>query len=168
MGVRLIGSLDVEALGRSLDEVMRRHEALRTTFPVVAGRPVQVMADAQSVALVEEDLSLLGEEEREAELRRLAAEEAKRPFDLAVGPLVRARLWRLGEEEHALLLTMHHIVSDGWSLGILTRELAALYGAFRAGCPSPLPDLSIQYADFASWQRDWLTGWKCSWRMRSA
>ena len=98
------------------------------------------------------------ESEREAEVGRLAIEEAQRPFDLARGPLLRVTLLRLGEEEHVGLLTMHHIVSDGWSTGILIREMAVLYEAFSGGRSSPLPELPIQYADFAHWQRQWLQG----------
>jgi amino acid adenylation domain-containing protein/non-ribosomal peptide synthase protein (TIGR01720 family) len=157
-GVRLLGPLDREALRRSLEEIVRRHEAVRTAFPAAGGRPAPVIDGAPRLSLDEVDLRQIDGPAREAEVRRLAAEEAERPFDLARGPLVRAKLWRLADEEHALLVTLHHIVADGWSVGILTRELAALYGAFRAGRPSPLPDLPIRYADFASWQRDWLTG----------
>src|SRR5262249_23745566 len=104
------------------------------------------------------DLSGLDGEKRENEARRLANEEGKRPFDLARGPLVRSALLRLSETDHVLLLTMHHIVSDGWSMGILSRELKSLYEAYHAGKPSQLPELPIQYADFAVWQREWLQG----------
>src|SRR5207245_7967781 len=104
------------------------------------------------------DLSDLDEPAREAEAQRRAAEEGRRPFDLSRGPLIRASLLRLGAQEHVLLVTMHHIVSDDWSVGVFVRELSALYGAFVEGRPSPLAELAIQYADFARWQRKWLGG----------
>jgi len=155
---RLQGSLDVAALEWSLNEIVRRHEVLRATFAVVDGRPAQVIAPEMRLTLPVEDLRGLPEAEQEAEVERWATEEAHHPFDLAQGPLLRATLLRLNEEEHVLLLTMHHIVSDGWSMGVFNRELAVLYEAFSAGEPSPLPELPIQYADFAVWQRGWLQG----------
>ena len=153
---RLTGRLNQEALERSLNEIISRHETLRTVFAVVDGRPVQVIAPTLTTTLSISDLRELPE--REARARRLATEEAQRPFDLARGPLLRTRLLRLGEEDHVLLLTMHHIVSDGWSAGVLFRELGVLYEAFVAGRPSPLEELPIQYADYAVWQREWLRG----------
>jgi Condensation domain/TubC N-terminal docking domain len=155
--LRLSGTLDAEALKRSLREIVSRHEALRTTFAVVDGEPVQVISPTMDTKLPVEDLSGLPQAEREAEAKRLALEEKRRPFDLERGPLVRTKLVRLDQEEHLLLLTMHHIVSDGWSLGVFWRELGALYEAFSRGEPSPLPELPIQYADYAVWQRQWLT-----------
>jgi len=158
----LTGPLNVTVLESSLSEIVRRHEALRTTFIAEEGRPAQVITPtivaggALSLAVV--DLSQLPEAEREAELWRLAAEAAQHRFDLARGPLLRVALLRWDEEEHMLLLTIHHIVFDLWSLGVFMRELAALYEAFSSGKPSPLPELPIQYADFASWQRQWLRG----------
>jgi len=156
--VRLTGPLDVAALEQSLNEVVRRHEALRTTFETVEGRPVQIIAPVLTVPLPVVDLGGLAETEREAEARRLAVEEAGWSFDLARGPLARAAALRLGKEEYVLLLNMHHIVSDGWSTGVFIQEMATLYQAFSAGQPSPLPELLIQYADFAIWQREWLQG----------
>ncbi|MDT5268376.1 MAG: hypothetical protein QOH49_562 [Acidobacteriota bacterium] len=156
--IRIAGRLDAAALGRILDEIVRRHESLRTSFASVGGSPVQVIAPASHLAPAVEELTTFADDEREVEVQRLAREEASRPFDLRESPLVRARLLRLGTEEHVLLLTMHHIVSDGWSLGVFARELAALYGAFTEGRPSPLPELSVQYADYAVWQRERLTG----------
>jgi amino acid adenylation domain-containing protein len=156
--IRLSGALDAGALQRSLGEIVSRHEALRTTFTAVDGEPVQVIAPSMDVELSTEDLSGLPQAEREARATRSAGEEARRPFDLERGPLVRARLLRLGEEEHLLLYTMHHIVTDGWSTGVFWRELGALYEAFSSGEPSPLVEPAIQYADFAVWQRGWLTG----------
>jgi len=158
VAVRLAGPLDVVALEESLSEVVKRHDALRTSFPVHEGHPVQVIAPAHRVPLPEVDLREFPAETREEEAARLASVEASRPFDLAQGPLFRAKLLRLGEEEHVLIVTMHHIVSDGWSIGILMRELAALYEAFRLGKPSPLPELPIQYADYSLWQHEWLRG----------
>ncbi|HEX5709303.1 MAG TPA: amino acid adenylation domain-containing protein, partial [Pyrinomonadaceae bacterium] len=156
--LRLRGALDVDALSMTLDEVVRRHESLRTTFPVIEGRPAQAISDAARLQLRLDDLSHLEGAAREARVRELTAEEAARPFDLARGPLVRASLLRLAEDEHVLLWTMHHIVSDGWSLGVLVAEVGALYEAYSNGRPSPLPELEIQYADFAVWQRGWLQG----------
>jgi amino acid adenylation domain-containing protein len=156
VALRLSGRLDQLALAQSLTEVVRRHESLRTTFAADGGRPAQTVRPSLDVEVPLVDLSELPAEEREAEALRRAAEEARRPFDLARGPLLRAGLVRLDAEEHLLLLTMHHIVSDGWSMGVLIREMAALYEAFTKGEPSSLPELTIQYADFAAWQRKWL------------
>ncbi len=155
---RLEGALDEAALERALGEIVRRHEALRTTFAEVDGSPVQVIASFEGFALPVEDLSDLSEADRGAVVRRRAGEEARQPFDLAAGPLVRAALLRLGTEDHVLLLSMHHIVSDGWSMGVLFRELSALYAAYREGGESPLPELPVQYADYAVWQREQLAG----------
>jgi amino acid adenylation domain-containing protein len=156
--MRLPGRLDVRTLERSLNEIVRRHEALRTTFAAVDGRPVQVIAATLSVELPVIELRGLPRALREGEAARLAGEEARRPFDLARGPLLRASLLRLDDTEHVLLLTLHHIVSDGWSMGVLFQELAALYDAYVRGGASPLPELPIQYADFAHWQRQRLQG----------
>src|ERR687886_738282 len=156
--VRLTGSLHVAALQQSLDEIVQRHEALRTTFAMVNGEPIQVIAPVLALTLPLVDLRELPQAQQEASVERLATEEAMRPFDLAQGPLLRATLLQLGQAEPVLLLVMHHIVSDGWSMGVLIRELAALYEAFSMGKPSPLPELPIQYADFAHWQRQWLQG----------
>src|SRR5262249_17351846 len=130
VALRLSGRLDRRAFAQSLAEVVRRHEVLRTTFPAAGGRHAQVIGPPQDLEARLVDLSALPAEEREAEALRRPAEEARRPFDLAHGPLLRAGLVRLSEEEHLLLLTMHHIVSDGWSMGVLIRETAALYEAF--------------------------------------
>jgi amino acid adenylation domain-containing protein len=155
---RFEGELDLPVLERSLNEIVRRHEALRTAFPVVDGSPVQKIAPELIIRLPQLDLSGLPPAEAEAEARRVAAAEAIRPFDLSRGPLIRAQILRRGAADHTLLATIHHIVLDGWSLGVLCRELATLYGAFAQGRPSPLGELSLQYADFAQWQRDWLRG----------
>ncbi|HYG65818.1 MAG TPA: amino acid adenylation domain-containing protein, partial [Thermoanaerobaculia bacterium] len=152
------GPLDSGVLARTLGEIVRRHEALRTAFAELAGEPVQVIQPARPFLLPVVDLSALPESVREDLARTLAAAETGRPFDLSRGPLMRALLLRLGEADHAVVLTMHHIASDGWSMGILVREVAALYPAFAAHRPSPLPELPVQYADFSVWQRSWLHG----------
>ena len=156
--IRLRGSLNLAALEQSLNEIVKRHESLRTTFAMVDGRPAQVIAPALTITLPVVDLRKLPETERETEVRRLVTEGAERPFDLSQGPLFRVALLRLGDEEHVGLLTMHHIVSDGWSTGILIREMARLYVAFSSGGSLSLPELPIQYVDFAHWQRQWLQG----------
>ena len=148
---RLKGILDVVALQWALQTIVARHESLRTTFAETEDTPVQVVAGSTSVPLPVVDLSRLPEPERE--LRRLAGKEARAAFDLEKGPLLRGQLLRLGPQEHMLLLTVHHIVSDGWSMGVLLKELAALYRAGVTGAPSPLPELPLQYADYAVWQR---------------
>jgi amino acid adenylation domain-containing protein len=156
--LRLVGSLNIAALEQSFNEIVRRHEVLRTSFTEVNGQPVQAIAPSLTLKIPVVDLQALPETERDAEVLRLAAQETQLPFDLAWGPLLRVTLLKLGLSEHVLLLTMHHIVSDAWSNGVFIRELAALYEAFCTGQPSPLPELSIQYADFAHWQRQWLQG----------
>jgi amino acid adenylation domain-containing protein len=155
---RLRGPLDPAALRRALTEAARRHEALRTRFPRVDGEPVQDVAAPAPVPLPCVDLARLPAEARERVAARLAPEETRRSFDLARGPLLRARLLRLGEDDHALLLTAHHLVFDGWSVGVLHGELAALYGAYAAGREPALPDLPVQYADYTLWQRGVLAG----------
>ncbi|MFL5540566.1 MAG: amino acid adenylation domain-containing protein, partial [Longimicrobiaceae bacterium] len=154
--LRLGGELDRAALRRALDAIVARHEALRTTFVEVEGEPVQRIAEESRFHLLEHDLG--GHPDAAAALRRLAAEEAGAPFDLEQGPLIRGRLVRLAEDDHVLLVTLHHIVSDGWSAGVLTRELGTLYAAFRRGEADPLPPLPVQYADYAAWQRKWVEG----------
>ncbi len=159
--MRLQGALDVAVLALALAEVVSRHEALRMVFlPPEAGddEPAQRVLAALAVAVPLLDLAALPPAAREAEARRLAAVEARRPFDLAGGPLLRAAVVRLASDDHILVLTLHHIVSDGWSLGVLVREVAALYAAFSQRLPSPLPPLAVQYADYAAWQRGWLRG----------
>ncbi|NMO13901.1 non-ribosomal peptide synthase/polyketide synthase [Pyxidicoccus fallax] len=158
VALRVEGRLDTTALERSLVELVRRHETLRTTFREDPQGPVQVIHSEATLSLPVMDLSALAEPERRAEALRLAREETLRPFNLSQGPLLRAALLRLGEREHVLLLTLHHIVSDGWSMGVVVREMATLYAAFTAGSSSPLPVLPVQYADFAAWQRGWLQG----------
>jgi amino acid adenylation domain-containing protein len=156
--LRLQGTLDVAALEHSLNEIVRRHEAPRTIFALHDEHPIQVITPAAPQTLPPVDLSDLPVTEREARARQIIAEDARRPFDLAHGPLWRAVLLRLDEHDHILLVTLHHIISDGWSIGVLIRELTALYRAFKAGQPSPLPELPVQYVDYAIWQRQWLSG----------
>jgi hypothetical protein len=155
--VRLAGKLDREALERSLEEIVRRHEALRTTFPLQgdgSGSPYQAIAPAAALKLASEDLADLPEQEREAVVLQRVEEEVRRPFDLERGPLFRAHLLRLHASDHVLSLNFHHAICDGWSMGVFTRELKQLYEAFSQARPSPLPDLPIQYADYALWQRE--------------
>ncbi|HEY9810874.1 MAG TPA: amino acid adenylation domain-containing protein [Halomicronema sp.] len=156
--VRLKGVLNVPAFKQSFQEIIKRHEALRTTFKSVEGKPVQVITSSFNFTLPILDLRHLSKAEKEAEAMRLADEEVRQGFDLTKLPLLRLNLLQLDDTEYLLLLTIHHIVADGWSLGILVRELAALYEAFCAGQPSPLPEISLQYADYAVWQRNWLQG----------
>ena len=156
--ILISGPLDVKALELSLNEIVRRHEVLHTVFDTVRGLPVQRVAPFTPISLRSVNLSDVPQEERSSTLTRLSAEERQQPFDLSRGPLIRALLVVLGEQEHALLLTLHHIVSDGWSMGVLCREMQALYDAFASGAPMPLPALPIQYADFAVWQREHLQG----------
>jgi amino acid adenylation domain-containing protein len=162
ISLRLRGPLDIRALGSALAELERRHEALRTTFEFAGegeeDAAVQLVGSPSGLPLHIIDLRCLPPEAREAEMLRRARAEAGRPFDLARGPLVRAILLAAGEEEHALILNQHHIICDGWSLGVLVREMSALYGAFSHRLPSPLPMLPVQYADFAVWQRRLLSG----------
>ncbi|WP_163867071.1 non-ribosomal peptide synthetase, partial [Myxococcus eversor] len=156
--LRLEGTLELSALQRAFEALVLRHEALRTTFQAEGDEPWQVIHPAAIQPMQVVDLSALPAEQREARARRLATEDALRPFDLAAGPLLRATVLRLAPAEHVLLLCMHHGISDGWSMGVLVRELAALYEAFLHGQPSPLPQLPVQYADYAVWQRSWLQG----------
>nr|WP_205522819.1 non-ribosomal peptide synthetase [Myxococcus eversor] len=158
MPVRVRGQLNVSALRSCFTELVHRHEALRTTFHNVDGQPVQRILPHVDFPLAQVDLRAIPEPQRTEEVRRLTAEDARRPFSLAHGPLLRALLLRLGEQEQVLLLNMHHIVSDGWSMGVLIREVGALYETFSTGQPSSLPELPVQYADYSVWQRSWLQG----------
>jgi amino acid adenylation domain-containing protein len=155
---RLIGELDIEALKKSLETIIARHEVLRTRFPVEDGEAVQVIDEPFELQIPIKDLTDLPETERAIEARRLATGEAETGFDLAEGPLLRSRLLKLREDEHVILLTMHHIVSDAWSMGILIREFTTLYLAYAQGKDYRMPDLPIQYADYAVWQRGYLEG----------
>src|SRR5262249_39041940 len=151
-GMRLRGDLNRAALKRALDRIMERHQALRTTFVNIDGEPVQrIHAAGSGFPLVEHDLTQ--HRSLPDEVDRLVQLEARSVFDLGIGPLIRGRLIRESEDGHVLLITMHHIVADGWSLSVLMEELSALYGAFVSGKNDPLPELPVQYADYAVWQR---------------
>ncbi|HEX9942962.1 MAG TPA: amino acid adenylation domain-containing protein, partial [Thermoanaerobaculia bacterium] len=156
--VQLSGRLDVAALVAAIGEIVRRHEALRTIFAEMDGRPVQRTAPWAPFPLPAVDLSALPKEARNAAVKTLLLAEARIPFDLAAGALVRGILLRTGRSEHVIALTFHHIAADGWSTGVFLREMWALYSAAVVGRPSPLPELAMQYADFAVWQREWLQG----------
>jgi Condensation domain/Phosphopantetheine attachment site len=156
--MRLSGRLNVAALERTLLEIVRRHEVLRTSFVSEGGTPVQIVGEAPSLGLPLTDLSALPPERRELEAERLVKEETERGFDLGHGPLLRACLLKLGAEEHVLVLNMHHIVADGWSMGVLVEEVSKLYSAYSRGEEGVLEELEIQYGDFAVWQREWLRG----------
>ncbi|RKG95647.1 non-ribosomal peptide synthetase, partial [Corallococcus sp. CA053C] len=158
VAVRLDGALRTDVLERALQEVMRRHDALRTTFAQVDGEPVQIIHPEVVLPLGLVDLTGVEATQREAEARVRMEQEMRRPFDLRTGPLVRTLLFKLDEHEHILVVNMHHIISDGWSLGVLVREVSALYAAFADGRSSPLPELPVQYADYAAWQRRTLSG----------
>ena len=156
--VRLRGPLDVDALRTALTELVRRHEILRSTFPSVAGRPVQIAHAPEPLDVSLTDLSQVAPAQREVELERALAEEAARPLSLTSAPMLRAALFQLGDEEHVLSLAIHHIAFDAWSDRVLRAELAALYVAFRRGEDPSLPEPELQFADYAVWQREWLTG----------
>ena len=156
--LRLSGPLDVEALRRALETIVARHEPLRTTIRAVDGTPVQIIAEPPALALPLVDLTTVPDPDREAELQQRLDAEAQRPFDLARDVMLRAILFRFGPQEHVLSVVMHHIASDGWSMGVFFKELNAGYGTFVAGRDWPLPPLPIQYADYAVWQREWLRG----------
>jgi len=151
--VRLNGKLDVGCLEKCFGEIVNRHENLRTTFQIIDGAPVQIIADSVETRLSMQDISEAKDSEKENKLQALATLEAEKPFSLSSGPLIRASIVRIAEEKHAVILTMHHIVYDGWSLAVLFGELKTLYEAFIKNKPSPLPALNIQYADFSLWQR---------------
>jgi NRPS condensation-like uncharacterized protein len=150
--------VNVAALQQSFDELVRRHEVLRVRFESRAGQPVQVIDPSRPFDLAVKDLSGLAAEVREGRAQDLTREHVLERFDLSRGPLLRVALIKLAEQEHILLVTMHHIISDGWSTGILLRELGLLYEAYVAGRRSPLAPLEVQYADYSVWQRDWLQG----------
>ena len=152
------GLVDLTIMRRTINDIVRRHETLRTTFTSIDGRPIQIIAPPQPAPLPLIDLSELPPVEAEAEAKRLAVFEVQQPFDLAQGPLMRAKLLRLREKEHVLFFTLHHIICDGWSLGVLTNEVPIIYDAFSQARPSPLPEPVVQYADYAQWQREWLQG----------
>jgi hypothetical protein len=155
---RLLGNLNASALKASLNEIISRHETLRTAFRLVDGRPVQVVQPIRNISVDYVDLQAMPDDGRSVEIRRRIKAEAERPFDLAAGQLLRCSLLRVGDEEHALILLTHHSVIDAWSMAILTRELWTLYEAFSMGKVSPLSPLPVQYSDYAVWQRNWIQG----------
>jgi len=155
---RMKGQLRTDVLEASLNEIVRRHETLRTSFQLIDDQPVQIIVPHLTCPLVIEDLTGLPAQSREAEAKRRSEQELLRPFDLSVAPLFRARLLKLTDDDHVLILSTHHVVSDRWSINLLSQELATLYAAFSANRPSPLLELTIQYADYAVWQREFLAG----------
>ncbi|MDJ0717356.1 MAG: amino acid adenylation domain-containing protein, partial [Prochloraceae cyanobacterium] len=156
--IRIEGNLDINALQQALSEIVRRHEILRTSFETFNGKPIQVIDPKATIKINLVDLQQIEATERETVLHQQTQIEANTPFNLEIAPLIRCSLFQLSLREYVLFLTMHHIVSDGWSMGIFIQELSSLYRAFSTGEPSPLSELAIQYADFALWQREWLTG----------
>ncbi|NTX67808.1 non-ribosomal peptide synthetase, partial [Myxococcus sp. CA051A] len=156
--LKLTGNLNADALLQSLNALIQRHEALRTHFAIHEGQPVQRILPDVRIALPVVDLRALDSSARDSEAQRIMREEALHSFDLSRGPLVHATLVRLTNDEFLLLITNHHIVSDGWSIGVIVRELAAFYRQFAGGEPAQLSPLPIQYADFSVWQRQWLQG----------
>lgn len=156
--IRFTGKLDVSALNRTLTELVRRHETLRTSFPLDRGRPVQLVHPPYEVAIPLVDLQSTTPAQRRAEADRLIRDFGRQPFDVARGPLTRWTLLRLADDEHIFVQGWHHIIHDGWSNDVVLMELQALYQAFSTGRPSPLPEPSLQFTDFAVWQRDWAQG----------
>ncbi|MBV9386823.1 MAG: amino acid adenylation domain-containing protein [Chroococcidiopsidaceae cyanobacterium CP_BM_ER_R8_30] len=152
VAIRLIGLLNIAALEQALNEIVRRHETLRSTFSEIDGQVVQVVATQWRLALPIVNMP------QSLETQQIISSESQQPFDLAQGPLLRAKLLQFNTTDHILLLTLHHIISDGWSMGVMMQELSTLYAAFADAKPSPLPELPIQYADFAQWQQQWLQG----------
>ena len=158
LAVQLSGPIDPKIIEQSVNEIVRRHESLRTTFLSLEGQPVPVVTPRLEVKLQIRDLSSLPEDEREASEQSLLHKEAATPFDLAHGPLIRTTLVKLSDQQHIFLVVMHHITSDGWSLVLFFKELSAIYEALSRGEQNPLPNLEVQYADYAAWQREWLQG----------
>jgi hypothetical protein len=156
--IRLTGHLNITALEQTFQEIVRRHEVLRTTFEMAEGQLNQVIVESVTIPLSVVDLRHLAVSEREAAARQQAIAKSQRPFDLTADMLLRVSIFQIDATDHILLLNLHHIIADGWSIGVLVRELGTLYTAFSSGKPSPLPELPIQYADFAHWQREWLQG----------
>jgi Condensation domain/TubC N-terminal docking domain len=156
--LRLNGDLNLDAFHQALAEIVRRHEALRTSFLTINGTPRQVIHPSVEIEVGLTGLQYLSDGEREHILAQKIEQAAITPFDLEIAPLIRWSLIQISATEYVFCINMHHIVSDGWSIGVLVEELSALYPAYCAGVPSPLPELEIQYADFALWQREWLSG----------
>jgi hypothetical protein len=155
---RLFGNLSSSVLESSLNEIVSRHETLRTAFRLIDGQPTQIVLPRANVSIKTVDLSSVPEDKRQTEIALTIKSEVERPFDLSAGQLLRSALIHVGDNDHVLILTTHHSVSDAWSMGILTRELWTLYEAFSKGDSSPLRQLSVQYSDYAVWQRNWIQG----------
>ena len=158
LAIRVRGNFNVEIFRNVIHEIVDRHEILRTTFWAQNGEPMQIIHPEMRLDIPLIDLSSLAADKKETEIKRLATVEARTPFDLASGPLFRVKILKAGENDHVVLITMHHIISDGWSIGVLVKEITTIYAAFSQGLPNPLPELEIQYADFAEWQREYLQG----------
>ncbi len=158
LAYRITGPLDVKALEKSINQLVARHEVLRTTITLVEGEPAQNIASEVRLSLQVSDLELVPGTESEEVLQREVQYEAQQPFDLSAGPVIRTRLLRIAADDHLLVVTLHHIVADGWSIGVFAADLSALYGAAIKGKKAPLPQLPVQYADYAAWQREWLKG----------
>jgi hypothetical protein len=158
IALQLTGPLNLSVLQLCMREIVRRHETLRTTFPTSRHTPIQCIHMLPLIPIDVIDFTENDPTEKQAAIEQEIQRELQRPFDLATGPLLRLRVLRESQQQHILLFTMHHIISDGWSTGILAQEFTALYNAFLAGEPSPLPELSIQYVDFVVWQRSYLQG----------
>ncbi|APF18136.1 amino acid adenylation domain protein [Caldithrix abyssi DSM 13497] len=158
LAIRVRGAFDVQIFKKVINEIIERHEILRTTFWAQNGEPMQIIHPEMKLEIPLVDLTSLAADKKDAEIKRLATVEARTPFDLAKGPLFRVKILKAGENDHVVLITMHHIISDGWSIGVLVKEITAIYAAFSQGLPNPLPELEIQYADFAEWQREYLQG----------
>ena len=156
--IQLNGKLDLSALQLSLNAIVGRHEVFRTCFVEQEGKPVQLIKASMPFACTLMELTTLSQENRDSEIQSILHTEGNKPFDLKEAPLIRALLLKISEQEHILLITIHHSVSDGWSMGVFRRELASFYNAFSKGQPVELPELPIQYADYAVWQREWLQG----------
>src|SRR5262249_19083995 len=154
--LRLYGDLDVEALSRAIQTIVDRHESLRTHFIAIDGQPAQIIEPQLKMELPVEDLSMLAEADQQERVSAAMRDQQDEPFNLSSGPVLRVKLLRLGEQEYLLLQTFHHIVSDGWSMGVFNEELKLLYEAYSEGRDNPLGALRVQYADFALWQRQWL------------
>jgi len=155
---RMIGRLDIDALERSINAIISRHEILRTRYQIIDGQPLGVVDSTLKLSIEVTDLLRFPEPERESEALKISARYFQQPFDLSRGPLIRASVLKLGEQSYMLLLSMHHIIFDGWSIGILFRELATLYESYASRTPASLSEMPLQYADFACWQREWLQG----------
>ncbi|MBZ0167631.1 MAG: non-ribosomal peptide synthetase, partial [Candidatus Omnitrophica bacterium] len=158
VAMQLRGRIEVDVLERALNEIVGRHETLRTTFRTMDKQPVQVIHEEFPMTVLVEDFARVPVEQRMQEVCERIAAEARRPFDLTKGPLVRLKMFRLGEDDHALHVNIHHIIADGWSMDVFVRELITVYEALRVNATPQLPELAIQYVDFAQWQREWLQG----------